>query len=581
MMEPSSACSYVATQRGGVALLFEGHRYNKVRDGKDGTVYWRCSRDRQCPGRAVTVNNRVKKSNNKHNHPPEASLLMRNCAGGNNHHQQQHHQTHHSNANNSAMAMAAAAAYAQLLQQQGSNNHFNKTNTNKSSLNHSSINSVATSRPQPHTSPSTASPSLSPSPQSNFNMPAGMSPSGAGSSNSFNPFSLLHNLTAAAAAAQSTSPGHLANFASNIFDNGRHIPTTALNLSANNYHNAGEHRESSPGGGHHRHPFNHLSNLSLMTNNLNNRDSKISIPNSPPPTPTCNSPGGGNGNNNTNNNSLLFAKSLQQQYNTLLKTQFNNNNNNNRQNESNTTNINGNANIRSNITNNNGNCNFPNTLDLSPRSMFPFGGNSHQFPLSLLASGGGMGKNEFPSPVSTPTHQQQQPSSPKQNDGNNLAAAFMIQDAIQEAQAAAAAAAVLPSFLSDTFKYLAAAAATNPQMAAALASTLSSQGMLKNFDLTIATAAATAVAAAANNSNNNNSGSGSSVGSRSCNSSTNGNTLDTSTLNKLHNRSDSFDHSPLGMLHDIAEGNLGSCGRTDKKCTSQMNPSGCLYFRFP
>jgi hypothetical protein len=70
----SNSCSYVATQRGGVALLFEGHRYNKVRDGKDGTVYWRCSRDRQCPGRAVTVNNRVKKANNKHNHPPEAAL---------------------------------------------------------------------------------------------------------------------------------------------------------------------------------------------------------------------------------------------------------------------------------------------------------------------------------------------------------------------------------------------------------------------------------------------------------------------------------------------------------------------------
>ena len=70
----SNSCSYVATQRGGVALLFEGHRYNKVRDGKDGTVYWRCSRDRQCPGRAVTVNNRVKKANNKHNHPPEANL---------------------------------------------------------------------------------------------------------------------------------------------------------------------------------------------------------------------------------------------------------------------------------------------------------------------------------------------------------------------------------------------------------------------------------------------------------------------------------------------------------------------------
>lgn len=65
-------CQYVATQRGGIALLYEGHRYNKVRDGKEGTVYWRCARDRQCPGRAVTVYSRIKKANNKHNHPPDA-----------------------------------------------------------------------------------------------------------------------------------------------------------------------------------------------------------------------------------------------------------------------------------------------------------------------------------------------------------------------------------------------------------------------------------------------------------------------------------------------------------------------------
>ena len=67
-------CQYVATQRGGVALVFEGHRYNKVRDGKDGTVYWRCSRDRQCPGRAVTVHSRIKKANNKHNHNPDGCV---------------------------------------------------------------------------------------------------------------------------------------------------------------------------------------------------------------------------------------------------------------------------------------------------------------------------------------------------------------------------------------------------------------------------------------------------------------------------------------------------------------------------
>ncbi|KAM7284626.1 hypothetical protein ISCGN_001720 [Ixodes scapularis] len=72
MVSCSMECQYVATQRGGIALLYEGHRYNKVRDGKEGTVYWRCARDRQCPGRAVTVYSRIKKANNKHNHPPDA-----------------------------------------------------------------------------------------------------------------------------------------------------------------------------------------------------------------------------------------------------------------------------------------------------------------------------------------------------------------------------------------------------------------------------------------------------------------------------------------------------------------------------
>src|SRR5882757_577311 len=91
-------CQYVATQRGGVALVFEGHRYNKVRDGKDGTVYWRCSRDRQCPGRAVTVNNRVKKANNKHNHPPEASLRNGSSALSSGSSNTVHHNSHNASA---------------------------------------------------------------------------------------------------------------------------------------------------------------------------------------------------------------------------------------------------------------------------------------------------------------------------------------------------------------------------------------------------------------------------------------------------------------------------------------------------
>lgn len=348
----------------------------------------------------------------------------------------------------------------------------------------------------------------------------------------FNPFSLLQNLTNAA-----TSPAHLLN-ASNMFDNGRHH---ALNLSANNHHQ----HSSGSGGGQQRSSYNHLSNLNLMANN---RDSKMSVPNSPPPTPHCDSPGS-NGNNN--NNSLLFAKSLQEQYNNILKCQFNNN----RTNELAT-------NGSMNRSNDNGNANnLPGSLDLSPRSLFPFGGNN-QFPLSLLAGT----KSDQSSPP-THHHQQQQQQhhlnsscSPQANENNlgggNMAAAFMIQDAIQEAQAAAAAAAALPSFLTETFKYLATAAATNPQMAAALASTLSSPGLLKNFDLTMATAAAAAVAAATNGTNNNNSG-GSSNGSRSCNSSTNGNALETASPSdaKLHHRSDSCDdHSPLDMLHDMTGG---------------------------
>ena len=134
-------CQYVATQRGGVALVFEGHRYNKVRDGKDGTVYWRCSRDRQCPGRAVTVHSRIKKANNKHNHSPDNGMtpakpilnsnsLMSNATGS----------------NQNALAFDVAAA---LLRNHTANqssphlsnhlsNHLNHSNNHHATGNHSS-----------------------------------------------------------------------------------------------------------------------------------------------------------------------------------------------------------------------------------------------------------------------------------------------------------------------------------------------------------------------------------------------------------------------------------------------------------
>ena len=120
-------------------------------------------------------------------------------------------------------------------------------------------------------------------------------------------------------------------------------------------------------------------------------------------------------------------------------------------------------------------------------------------------------------------------------------AAFMLQDALQEAQAAAVAAAAFPSLLTETFKYLAAAAATNPQMAAALAANLSSPTMLKNFDLTMATAA---VAAAANQNNNNNLNN---------NGASNGDSVTGNRKSPLGGL-DLADHSPFGALRELAGG---------------------------
>lgn len=464
-MEPSSACSYVATQRGGVALLFEGHRYNKVRDGKDGTVYWRCSRDRQCPGRAVTVNNRVKKSNNKHNHPPEASLLMRNGSGGSHHSSNSSsNRGHHSTSSNStstamAAAAAAAAAYASFLQ---------GSNTTKHSKSSQSSNSIPTtntsqSRPPPHNSPSTAS-SSSPS-------PVGLSTTGSANNALSSAFSFLQNLTTTTA-----NTNHLLNnqaFFSH--DNGRQV----LNLSTPN-----RNVDSNPSS---RVPFNHFN---LFNHHRASLESPLKLsPNSPPPTPTSTS---------GISNSLLFSKTLQSQYNNLLKSQFN-------------------------ATNNN-------TLDLSSSS-FLFG----LSPQHSSSNASSHIKNESQTNTSPPMMASHQPVNLTGENANPNLAAFMLQDAFQEAQAAAVAAAAFPSILSETFKYIAATASTNPQMAAALATTLTNPNMMKNFDLTMATAAAAAVAAAANSNCN-----GDSVGGG---------------INKSsHDDDDLVDHSPFAALRLLTGG---------------------------
>lgn len=139
-------CQYVATQRGGVALVFEGHRYNKVRDGKDGTVYWRCSRDRQCPGRAVTVNNRVKKANNKHNHAPEASLRNGNAvtssSGLANHPLSGHHSSHLSGHHHPHHHQSPSSSTSSHHHHSGSHH----LSSNRQQSNHSPIGTSATGR---------------------------------------------------------------------------------------------------------------------------------------------------------------------------------------------------------------------------------------------------------------------------------------------------------------------------------------------------------------------------------------------------------------------------------------------------
>lgn len=460
LMEPSSACSYVATQRGGVALLFEGHRYNKVRDGKDGTVYWRCSRDRQCPGRAVTVNNRVKKSNNKHNHPPEASLMLRNGGANNatvtgNNNSSTGGSSAGNRANSNANSNAAtfrysgnnesssmmAAAYASFLQ--GSNNNqTNHGNSNKSS--HSSNNSISIT-PQPRIPP------IHNSQPTSATSPLELAAIGTGANNNFSSaFSFLQNLASS----------NYANNSSHLLPNNplfsnhssEFARQTAMNLSSNN-NNVDN---------------NNLYSLSNHLNLLNNRNSfesstfKLSSnQNSRPPTPT----------------SHLLNKTFYHQYNKLLKNKCPSQNDNPFEtfNSSafNRLAANSPTNVRSSSTNPSANV---------KSSSSPTGPTAADLAFTLNQHSNTANDNAASYP-------------------ENLA---MLQDAFQEAQVAAVAAAAFPSLLNETFKFLSAtAAATNPQVAAALANTLSNQNLFKNLDLTMATAtAAAAVVAASTNSGN-------------------------------------------------------------------------------
>nr|XP_027194443.1 xaa-Pro aminopeptidase 1-like [Dermatophagoides pteronyssinus] len=390
LMESSSACSYVATQRGGVALLYEGHRYNKVRDGKDGTVYWRCSRDRQCPGRAVTVNNR--------------NLASSNFANNNNN-------------NNSSHSLLPSN---------------NNNNNNLPFINQSSVND-------------------------NFSQ--------------------------------------------------------AMNLSLPNTNNVDNNNTL----------YSSLNNqFNLINNQQNILESSFKMKtNSRTPPP----PSASNLLSHHHHNHQLMNKSSYHQYNKLLRNNKYSSSSSQQQQQQ-----------QQNASKNNNPFDALNRLALSNS---PLNTHSSSSSSSMMIN---MKSNDSPTsrPSSTSSFSMLN-TTPTVNDmaSNTITCqttdplTIQLQDAFQEAHAAAFAAAAFPSLLNETFKFLSATAATNPQMAAALAQTLYNQNLLKNFDLTMATATAAAVVAASNNNNNNN------------NENQSDRSIDKCQLNHL-----SIDHSPFVSLGD-------------------------------
>ena len=64
---------FIETYRGGKALLYEGYKYLKIRDGKDYT-FWRCERHRsQCSAKVTTHESTVQSCRGEHNHPPDVT----------------------------------------------------------------------------------------------------------------------------------------------------------------------------------------------------------------------------------------------------------------------------------------------------------------------------------------------------------------------------------------------------------------------------------------------------------------------------------------------------------------------------
>ncbi|KAL3116702.1 hypothetical protein niasHT_000780 [Heterodera trifolii] len=71
---------YLQTQQGRLKMLYQGHDYYKIREGRNGQVYWQCVRFRSggCKGKAQVVNGIVTVTN-PHNHPPNNHPPAEEC----------------------------------------------------------------------------------------------------------------------------------------------------------------------------------------------------------------------------------------------------------------------------------------------------------------------------------------------------------------------------------------------------------------------------------------------------------------------------------------------------------------------
>ena len=72
----SKMAEFVNTHRGGKALHYEGHKYLKIRDGRNGQVFWRCSLHKSgCTARATSEGKSVI-VRQEHSHPTSEDTLQ-------------------------------------------------------------------------------------------------------------------------------------------------------------------------------------------------------------------------------------------------------------------------------------------------------------------------------------------------------------------------------------------------------------------------------------------------------------------------------------------------------------------------